>query len=273
MNAYHIIDTSPKVSLGDTYLPYDFDILCQIISALAWKRKNGKIGLVADENAISALGVITEIYDEVLALPDVSEFDNIAFWAGGKIYALGEIKAPCAIIDTDFIVWEKLELNGGVTVAHREPINPFVYPNIDAFKMDEGYKFSPKWSWEEEPSNTAFMYFSDDDFKNYYVKKSKEFMKSAHNCDSVLTYMVFAEQRLLSMCAKEQGISINALMDYEHLGEDKRFTHLWGYKQILKDNKTEHDAFCKRCADRIKKDFPEFVEILKRSPLISEFFG
>ena len=272
MNAYHIIDTSPKVSLGDSYLPYDFDILCQIISALSWQRHNGKIGLVADENAINALGKLTKIYDKVLPLPEMNGIDNIAFWAGGKIFALGELTAPCAVIDTDFIVWEHLALKDGVTVAHREPINPFVYPNFDAFKMDDGYEFNPKWNWAEEPCNTAFMYFSDNDFKNYYVEQSKEFMKNAHNCDSVLTYMVFAEQRMLAMCAKEQGVAVNALMDYEHLGEDKRFTHLWGYKQVLKENKTEHDAFCKRCAARIEKDFPEYVEILKHSPLISEFF-
>lgn len=272
MKAYHIIDTSPKTALGEKYKPQDYDVLCQVISAKLWQKRNGKIGLFTDKTGLSALGGIAEIYDEVKMLPDIGEIDNIAFWAGGKIYALAEISAPCAIIDTDFIVWDKLDFNDGITVAHREVLNPFVYPDKSSFITTDGYEFNPNWDWSVLPCNTAFMCFDSDSFKNYYTHCSKEFMNASKNCDNVLTYMVFAEQRLLSMCASEQGIPINALMDHEKLGTDNRFTHLWGYKQVLQENKSERDAFCKRCAKRIINDFPECVNILKNYEVTKLYF-
>lgn len=271
MNGFHIMDSSPKVRLGEEFRITDFDLLCQILSALSWKKTNGDIYLVCDEVALNALGDGVKVYDKVFILDDMSEIDNIAFWAGGKIYALSKQKAPCAMIDTDFIVWDKLDLGEGITVAHREEISPMIYPDKNAFIV-KNYKFNPLWSWDTLPCNTAFAYFSDEDFKNYYTECSKEFMKACCECDNVLTYMVFAEQRLLSMCAEEKGVKINSLMDYTALGEDKRFTHLWGYKQILREDDEEREAFCRRCADRIKRDFPECVQILKEIEIVKKYF-
>ena len=262
MRAFHIIDTAPIRRLGKEYSPEDFDILCQIISAMSWKRKNGEIALVADNVATEALGDIVKIYDKVYTLPDTSEIDNIAFWAGGKIYALAEQNAPCVMLDTDFIVWDKLDFNDCITVAHREEVNNDIYPDKTAFVTDS-YEFDDDWDWNELACNTAFAYFSDNEFKNYYTACSKDFMKACKNCDNVLTYMVFAEQRLLAMCAEKKGVRINSLMDYTSLDEDERFTHLWGYKQILRENDDERNNFCHRCINRIKSDFPECLEILK----------
>lgn len=274
MRAYHVLDSSPKTALGGEYSPFDFDLLCQIISALTWKKNNGPIGLATDELSLKLLGPIASLYDEIISLPSVDDIDNVAFWAAGKIYALGEISAPCAIIDTDFIVWDRLNLSSGVTVAHREPINPDVYPDTECFATSKEYAFNLRWDRSVLPCNTAFVAFSDNGFKDYYVSESKKFMRACHECDNVLTYMVFAEQRLLAMCADEKNTPINTLMDFDRLGDPSyRYTHLWGYKQALREFPSEKEDFCRRCARRIISDFPEYVKILKNCDTISKYFG
>lgn len=274
MKAYHVLDSSPKIKSGGVYAVFDFDLLCQVISALVWKKNNGSIGLVADEVSLKKLGSAVSIYDEIIPLESIDDIDNIAFWAAGKIYALGKIKAPCAIIDTDFIFWDKFDLKDGVTAAHREPINPDVYPDRNNFVTQEDYEFNPNWNWSALPCNTAFVAFSDDDFKNYYVDCSKKFMRACKSCDSVLTYMVFAEQRMLSLCADEKNVPIHSLMDFNRLGDSSyKYTHLWGYKQALREIEYERTAFCKRCAKRIKNDFPQYISILRDCDLIQGYFG
>lgn len=39
---------------------------------------------------------------------------------------------------------------------------------------------------------------------------------------------------------------------------------IWGYKQKLRDNPQEADAFCRKCGDRLKHDFPEFAAGIKK---------
>ena len=273
MIGYHVLDSKPKTALGEKFALEDYELLCLIISALSYKKNNGKIGLVADKTAIDFLSSVCSIYDEVLMLPDMSGIDNIAFWAAAKIFALKEIKTPLAIIDTDFIVWDKLNILSDVTVAHKEPINTDVYPDFDSFNLDSSYSFNKNWDKNILPCNTAFMAFNNEDFKNYYADSAIEFMRASKNPDSTLTYMVFAEQRIISLCANEKNININTLMDYDKLGSpDYRFTHLWGYKQILKTDLQKRNEFCVRCAKRIENDFPEVINTLLDCDTINKFF-
>lgn len=77
--------------------------------------------------------------------------------------------------------------------------------------------------------------------------------------------MVFAEQRWMAMCAEHLNVPINELSTLKGLfdGKQQYFTHVWGYKQKLRDNPDEAEAFCQKCAGRLKHDFPEFAEKLK----------
>ena len=71
--------------------------------------------------------------------------------------------------------------------------------------------------------------------------------------------MVFAEQRLLAMLARKHGMKAGTFSSMDALlnGKQDSFTHLWGHKQVLKDNAEEAVVFCHRCAVRIRADYHE----------------
>ena len=78
-------------------------------------------------------------------------------------------------------------------------------------------------------------------------------MRGTDEKNDRLKYMVFAEQRLLPMCAKIAGVSIGAFSDLGKLfsEQERRFTHTWGMKQQMRDNHALRYDFCKRCINRI----------------------
>ena len=83
-------------------------------------------------------------------------------------------------------------------------------------------------------------------------------MENCRETEENLCHMVFAEQRLLAMCAGREGKIISSFFpeaaDIE--GQDV-FTHLWGYKNILKFNFQKRVEFNDRLCERIEREFPE----------------
>lgn len=203
-----------------------------------------------------------------ISLDDINyKIDSNIFWAAGKLYALKSQKSPCVMIDTDFIVWENIEnvlSNTEVSVIHKEKIVKEVYPDKDYFKFKNGYSLDEEWDWSVLPSNTAFMYISNEEFKKYYTTSAIDFMNNLHYGDDKITNMVFAEQRLISMCAKRKNIEINEIMSLDNLFSNKQkiFTHTWGYKKEMKRDFNKRKDFCIRCIIRIIKDYPEYEEII-----------
>ena len=269
MHAFHSNWTGPffaKYPHGK-YEVEDFELLTTIISALKWQELNGDIEMITDKKGAryySELG-LTDLWnkgiDESLEEIDTS-IDGSTFWAAGKLYALSKQKMPCVMLDTDFIIWEDLneELKKhDVTVIHKETLSPDVYPDGNCFVMNEHYTYPVKWDWTQLPCNTAFTFFNDIAFKDYYVSEALRFMKAAKGVDPLI-YMVFAEQRMLAMCAKEKNIDIFAFATLDELfsSHQTKFTHIWGHKRHLRAFPNARHAFCKRCIDRIRKDYPSF---------------
>lgn len=273
MHAVHSNWSKPRIySCGHFFLD-DFDILTTILSALKWREKNGTITMITDRTCFefySSRGMEC-IWDEITTeLDDIPATINPeVFWAAGKIFALAKISAPAAVIDTDFIVWDRLAFNklGDITVIHSENISENIYPDMRSFKMKNGYSFEPALDWTRPPSNTAFYVIKNDRLRSEYTSAAIEFMNCADGSDKLI-YMVFAEQRLLSMTAKKTGISLDTFSNLPRLFQngDHCFTHTWGMKQQMRnDNGLRHD-FCRRCIKRITSDFPEYKDMLGSIP-------
>ena len=78
-------------------------------------------------------------------------------------------------------------------------------------------------------------FIKDNDFKNRYVEHSMEFMRKSIPDGDNLCHMVFAEQRILPMCAVAEQMNIYSFCDnMDALREQKLFTHFWGHKNLLK---------------------------------------
>ncbi len=280
MNAIHILWTKPFYANGGRqFAMEDFDIFTAILSALKWRQHNGKITIVTDtfgSEYLAKLG-ISDVWDEIEISLDGINVNPQMFWAAGKLYALANQNAPCVMLDTDFIVWHPMAfsgIRGDIAVIHTEDLYPDVYPPMESFKMKSGYEFDKDFDWTQRPCNTAFLYVNDNEFLKYYTDTAIVFMENTADCDDRLTYMVFAEQRLLSMCAKKVGKDVFVLSDLEKLFKngDNYFTHTWGFKQQMRENPDVRYDFCKRCAERIKSDFPDYADKLAKIEGIGRYF-
>lgn len=269
MNAIHVNSTKPffiKHKNGDYFIE-DFTLYNTVISALMWRKLNGDIFMCTDSLGASyykKLG-LEKVWNGVLdVIPmDMEGINPEMFWAGGKLLAMREMKGDYALVDEDFIVWKTLTLSKtAVTVAHREDLMPDVYPDPDLFGAD--FPLLKRLSKSVLPCNTAFLYIPDESFRNFYLSQSIGFMKSSESCSDYLCHMVFAEQRLLAMLCDYSGIEIETLLDKDRLfvAQDD-YTHLWGAKQVLRDNDDYREKFLERCRNRIRTDFPEYEYVIE----------
>ena len=262
------------------YQMTDFDLLTTVLSALVWRRENGSIRMITDDTGAQyyrSLG-LTDLWDGGIFtyLNDIpSTIDPCTFWAAGKLYALAATPAPCVMLDTDFIVWHSLSEHWHRPLAgiHREELNPAIYPAPSAFVLAPSYHFPTNWNWHEPACNTALTYFGNDTLRKTYVGQAMDFMQAARGRDGLI-YMVFAEQRLLAMCAQACGVPIHAFSTEQDLfqGNQRDFTHIWGFKQAMQEQPVLHELFCQKCAARIRKDFPIYANICQTIPQLQPYF-
>ncbi len=271
MNAIHIASFAPSAAKGRlSPAAEDFDLYCTAFSALQWRKNGGSITLCCDEPFAEYYRKIefTDIWNNinVCVADDLGGIDPKMFWAGAKLLALREVSAPIAMIDTDFIVWKNPEFGDEIIAAHRENISDGIYPPLSFFKT-RGH-IIPDFSESVLPLNTAFLYIPDNDFKEFYTSQAISFMKSAVSCDDFLKYMVFAEQRLVAMCAEYTGTPVKTLLNKDDLFRPQSdFTHLWGAKQAMRDHPELRADFLAKCRTRLLRDFPEYsylVNIIER---------
>ena len=268
MDAIHISRTSRNFHMED------FNLLSMILSAMKWREKNGTITMMTDRAGAAyfqkyKLEILWDRLDTRLDQLDPGINRDI-FWAGGKLLALSVQKAPCVMLDTDFIVWEKIDftmISQPLGVIHSEPLYPDVYPDSPDF-----YGIDDDFDWDICPCNTAFVYINDDAFLQYYTKKSIDFMQKEYVSADPLTYMVFAEQRLFPMCAAKLKTPVYYFSDLERLFDGNRlFTHVWGFKEQMRQDYALRYDFCKRCMVRIKKDFPALIPVLEQIDILKQY--
>jgi hypothetical protein len=244
-----------------------FDLYNTVLSALTWRKYNGEIDLICDRASAlyyESLG-IERVWNAVKPIisDDLEGINPLMFWAAGKLLALRETPSPVVMLDTDFIVWKALAFGDTPIAAHREDLHPDVYPDVSYFQMKAGYTFNEAFDYTQLPLNTAFLYLPDEDFKQFYVSMAIEFMKSAQDCGDNLCCMVYAEQRLLALCAEYLKMPVETLLDKDKLfAPQNNFTHLWGAKQKMRGDKAEEESFNKRCRERIRRDFPEYAYVI-----------
>ena len=66
------------------------------------------------------------------------------------------------------------------------------------------------------------------------------------------------------MIANDMQLNFAELSACDELfgAKNKSYTHIWGMKQQMRDDGALRYDFCKRCVDRINKDFPHMSTIL-----------
>lgn len=268
-------------SRGDSARLDDFELFVMLLSALEWREHNGEIILYTDRvgqsyleemGLMSAWNEIKVVLDDMISL----EIDEKVFWAGSKIFALAKEQAPCVIMDLDFILWKHIDFDvygHDLAVIHLENICDGVYPPKKRFSFTGGWTL-PAWlNWSVLPANGALVYHGGQRLLHAYTDFAIDFMRHAADHDDRLHYMVFIEQRWLSMCAKHLSVTLHEISSLENLfGGQKYFTHIWGYKQKLRCEPEFAEKFCFDCARRLRQDFPDFANKLAMMEWAAPYF-
>lgn len=282
MKAIHVTDLRPVVKSGGTASLPDFELLCTILSALKWREHNGPIKLYADSFALKMYERerMLDLWDAGIDADsiesDAYDIDPEIFWAASKLRALCYESAPIVLLDTDMIVWQRLtcwEKKPQTSFCiHKEDLYEGVYPDAARLEIAAGYKYDPSWDWTVRPCNTAFVYHGQQDLLDNYLYEAFRFMHGKRNRPSELvSQMVFAEQRLLSMVAQQLGLELRALYSYEELFKQQAFTHLWGLKRELRQDKSRADELCRQFVVRLQSDYAKDFTSLMEIPVVQRY--
>ena len=262
--AFHVLWTKPSVVSARPFGMTDSEILTMIISALMWQKLNGTIKLYTDNTGYAFIekhgllhlwngGVDAELL-EMNNYP----IDPEIFWAAGKLIALEVQKAPCVMLDTDLIIMRPLyELlaQTAITALHPERLEADVYLCPALLKQADGFAFPSYYNWEVLPANTAFLYIRDESFRDFYLRESKRFMFfNMERPMEFVSQMVFAEQRLLSICANYRGLTVNHLLPDPFLCSNETVIHLWGFKRMLRENANLQAVYCQQLIKTIGEE-------------------
>ena len=279
MDGFYSICTKPYFinpkNKGKQFYMNEYELLTIILSVSVYQRYNGDCRIYLDAPAreyLEKTGIL-KLFNK--GVRDFSISDKInpkIFWAAGKLYALKDEETASAMIDLDLIIWKDLSEQfeeSDIFGIHREEIRNEIYPNPYDFRVKSSYKLEENLPLDELPLNTALLFIKDNEFRVKYAEKSIDFMENCVEENDNLRPMVFAEQRLITMMAKQNNKYINTMFNLaQDIGYQEYFTHIWGHKNILKYNYDERKKYINRIINRLKNEYPEAYEIAL--PLISK---
>lgn len=288
MTYFHVFWTRPQLDptrpaeAQDLEL-WDFEALTWLLSALEIRR-HAALRLVTDCRGLSFVrkagldwlytgGISTELD----AIPP--HLDAAIFWAAGKLHAQRLVKPPSVCLDTDLVLWAPLKPTTAVTALHVEDNQWAWYRAGEADFKRHGFT-DPGWNWNLHPVNTAVLHFADAELARFYAETAIRFMEDysraaateaipdAADSPARVDPMIFAEQRLLPMCAERLGRTLGLLRPgpapggYLRHGPD--CFHLWTAKPAYKQCPDARIALVNSLIAQVHERFPEARETLVR---------
>ncbi len=275
--ALHVLWTKPHTASGKCFSMHPAEVLTMIVSALMWQKHNGSIKLYTDKvgykfiKSLELLALWDGGIDTTVLENNGDPIDSEIFWAAGKLMVLEVQANPCVILDMDLIVTQpigKLLQQSSITALHPEPLNPEVYLKPSLLKKPMGFHFPEEYNWNVVPSNTALLYIKEESFKTAYLEESKRFMfRNMEKPTEMVSQMVFAEQRLLSICADNHHLPIHYLLSDPFSLTNNSVIHLWGFKNLLRHNENVHTIYSNQLIKTVSEQlsaYPLFINYIEK---------
>lgn len=305
MNAFHMYWTPSKEERQFK----DYYILTLILSAMQWKKTNaGKLTFYADKRTLDFFDKygLTDLWDECDSDTldkeiDQEHYDVANFYTIGKFIALRKELCPCALVDTDLVIWNDLQpvLEGrNAAFTHWETSfeTPW-YCKKEQLSTGPDYKFHDAWDFNSLAANTSFIYFNHDKMKHYYVDCALQYMwdNRVHCPKPENPELIFVEQRLLTMCLDEMNLKNSArpLIDIVWNGQKGEFeyskdilphgwkffdldnqsiaTHTWIAKSMIEKNNKYRTYMCCQAIEIILESDPEMYSVLEKIKPIRKY--
>jgi hypothetical protein len=287
MKGYHV-----RQHIREFHILDEFEIYCQLLSVLYWKKHYGDIGLVTDYATLQLLEPYKFLHEYSNIDTDLITYytnnvfiDKYKFWCYAKIITAAYApESEFCIIDTDAYLRHKLEFDSryDFIAAHAEQTNvKSAYPALNMFLEH--------YSSDEETLNavnTSILYCNNpllmrvwhklaEQVSQYMSIKSK--YSDVSNTQLPFTYAVTVEQRFLPIVAKRLDCKYTTLINNVFVpGTLKRrskwipndkygnmnqimnsYFHIWGTKVSIRTNLDIRRRLYLAMTADFQRDFPE----------------
>jgi hypothetical protein len=277
MKAYHVYIIRNRE-------PETFELITHMYSCINHRNVNPDVplSLITDSKTKEFYDKwkITSLYDEVITnFFDDYPYDRIShnFWASPKIWAMGKLKAPFIILDTDLLLHNPLSTYTNCDLAYLHRETSVSYPNIFDVHGPEGFVWDDdmlKSFRNTQPMNCAVIGMFNDSFKSDFVKRYFDFVldssgdvsyatEHSHRMQPLSSAQIMMEQWFIAALAnywtyvlnvpiKTQAVckvlySSEGFFTYDmDMGHDvaspelnNTLYHLWGAKQYQNDKTHE----------------------------------
>lgn len=293
----------------EIFLP-EYILLGMKLSALQWRRTNGAIKLYTDspmKKYLESQGILNcwDLVDTELLDSFYEECRHInfgTFWSAGKFACYMQEKAPFVCIDTDLIVWEKLEFDKTLdfAFAHWEKIEEGdeSYPELSRIHRPDDYTEWDESIFEdricqEYACNMSITYLGSEKLRKDFAARALRFM-SENEVEADGRYAVpeilYAEQRLPLALTVKNNMSYAPILPcvwspkrfcilsqdsryknwfFADLDVDRPFTHMWFHKKYLAENKAARAEYCSNLRKYIdiQEEKQQHTRICKIEPL------
>lgn len=219
------------------------DLLCQLTSALYWRKNFGPIGLFINperearlfhyglHNAYSFVDTIH--HEQVLVN------DNPRFWAYPKMMIAKHLSKDFdkfCMLDTDFYIKsrESFNTNANILAFHGELTDATKYPDVGYVPGPDLYKIaeleSPIEDWKPKATNTAMLYFNGvSEFIHEWMYHVDQIIDRSHKWEPIIGAgdQIFVEQYLLNNLAMARGLTVETYLNSDWIpGAKHDVTHL-----------------------------------------------
>jgi hypothetical protein len=243
-----------------------------LLSAMSWKKYHGRIALYTNEEYLESLRKwgVDKIYDyiDTETLKTIPEgVDTSTFWAYGKIHVASKINEPFVLVDNDLWLEGPLEFRSDrdFIAYHFENFNEnfenSYYINFDSMIPK---KWIGRWDKELLVTNTALLWINNKHLIDKWVYFATEIAKYDSNPDiDSIKKMIFVEQRLLPMIAKELNLKYSTFIHQIYLSSSVHSNDGSEWDPHFKDwNQRDREVFSKIVHIwGLKKYFTESPEI------------
>ena len=216
------------------------ELLCQLASALYWRKSFGPIGLYISperEAQIFHYGLHNAYtFVDTMKHEYVSMHGSPRFWAYPKMLIAKRLSldfSKFCVLDADLYIKTRnnFDVDSQMLTFHHEEVDSEEYPYVSGPRLYEFAEIeSPVTKWEAKATNTAILYCNGvAPFIHEWMYHVDQIIENSNKWETLTGSgdQIFVEQYLLPNLAKERGVNLNTYLNSSWIpGPKHNVTHI-----------------------------------------------